>query len=321
MNAFVSICIFLIVLFLYIHTVAQLKRSEDLEIYEMDYLNNKNLQEICDMKQPVLFDYKTIFPDFFENVTFENVSKQGSFDVKIKETEDYWKNENSVDFVVLPSQSSQTLMRSDTNSRYFSENNQDYIDESGFSKYYSENNSYLKPDYTFITKYDLITGSGNCTTPMRYHTNYRHFLCVNSGKITVKMTPWKSVKYLDIVKDYDNYEFFSRINVWNPQKEYLNAMEKMKFLEFDVNPGFILYVPPFWHYSIKFSDSTENLVCGFTYNSIMNCFANVPNYGLYYLQQSNIKKKVAKTMNIGEKSIPIEESSPPSQNNDASVSI
>jgi hypothetical protein len=33
----------------------------------------------------------------------------------------------------------------------------------------------------------------------------------------------------------------------------------------------------------------------------MNCISNIPNYGLYYLQQSNIKKRVAKVLEIPEK--------------------
>ena len=55
MSSIVNIILFVIVLVLYLHIVHQLKTSEDLEIYEMDFTTNTHLQEVCDVKQPVMF--------------------------------------------------------------------------------------------------------------------------------------------------------------------------------------------------------------------------------------------------------------------------
>ena len=301
MNVLINVFIFILVLFLYIHVNHQFKRSEDLEIYEMDYTTNKNLQEICELKQPVLFEYKPFHPEFFDNVTVDVIEQQSALDVKIKDVNDYWNETANVDYVVLPLQSARTLMTTDTRSNYFTENNEEFVNEAGLYNDFFENNFYLKPDLTVQTKYDILMGSNGAITPLRYHTNYRQFFCVNSGKIHVKMTPWKSSKHLSPTKDFENYEFRSPINVWKPQREYANRMDKLKFLEFDVHEGFVLYVPPFWWYSIKFSNQNDNLVTGITYNSVMNCISNIPNYALYYLQQSNIKKRVAKVLEIPEK--------------------
>jgi len=124
------------------------------------------------------------------------------------------------------------------------------------------------------------------STPMRYHTEYRNFICVRSGKIQVKMTPWKSRKYLYPVSDYEHYEFRSPVDVWTNNSD-------CKFLEFDVDTGFVLYVPPYWFYSIKYAaDDTE--LYGFYYNSLINCVANIPNWCMYYLQQQNTRYKVLK---------------------------
>jgi hypothetical protein len=112
------------------------------------------------------------------------------------------------------------------------------------------------------------------------------------------MTPWKSQKYLSPINDYENYEFRSPVNVWSPQPKYKSDVSKIKFLEFDVMPGFMLYIPPYWWYSIKFSDSSETLITGFTYNTIMNCVANLPKWSLYYMQQHNTKNRIAKTIPI-----------------------
>ena len=294
MKGFISFLIFLIILFLYIHIIHQLKTSEDLEIYEMDYNTNSQLQEVCDVKQPVLFEFQSIYPDIFENLSKEEIfSKYGTYDVKIKDNRDYNSENLPIDYVVLSLQSSQNLVDSDPGSHYFSENNEELVDESGLSTVYKELDTYLKPAFTLQTKYDIMFGSQNAHTPLRYHLNYRQFFIVKSGRITVKMTPMKSKKYLKPIKDYDNYEFRSPINVWNPQPEYLHEMDKLKFVEFDVYAGHVLYIPAYWWYSIKYDKDT--IVYAATYNSVMNCVAHTPQWILYFLQQHNIYKKIAKT--------------------------
>uniref|UniRef100_A0A6C0ER79 Cupin-like domain-containing protein n=1 Tax=viral metagenome TaxID=1070528 RepID=A0A6C0ER79_9ZZZZ len=300
MHFFISFLIFLIILFLYIHIIHQLKTSEDLEIYEMDYATNSQLQEVCDVKQPVLFEFQSIYPCIFENLSKEEIfSKYGSYDVKIKDTRDYVKCTESVDYVMLSLQSSQNLVESDSGSHYFSENNEELVNESGLSSEYKELDIYLKPSFTLQSKYDIMFGSQNTATPLRYHLNYRQFFIVKSGKIHVKMTPMKSKKYLKPIKDYDNYEFRSPINVWNPQPEYLHEMDKLKFLEFDVHAGHVLYIPAYWWYSIKYEK--DAFIYSATYNSVMNCLAHLPQWVLYFLQQHNIYKKLAKTKNLEEK--------------------
>jgi hypothetical protein len=296
MHFFVSFLVFLIILFLYIHIINQLKTSEDLEIYEMDYSTNSQLQEVCEVKQPVLFEFQSIYPDIYENLTKEEIfSKYGSYDVKIKDTRDYNQSTESIEYVVLSLQSSQSLVESDSGSHYFSENNEELVHESGLSSEYKELDAYLKPSFTLQSKYDIMFGSQNTATPLRYHLNYRQFFIVKSGKIHVKMTPMKSKKYLKPIKDYDNYEFRSPINVWNPQPEYLHEMDKLKFLEFDVHAGHVLYIPAYWWYSIKYSNEKDTIIYSATYNSVMNCVAHLPQWVLYFLQQHNIYKKIAKT--------------------------
>jgi hypothetical protein len=297
MTFFISFLIFLIILFLYIHIINQLKTSEDLEIYEMDYSTNSQLQEVCEVKQPVLFEFQSVYPDIYENLSKEEIfSKYGSYDVKIKDTRDYNQSTESIDYVVLSLQSSQNLVESDSGSHYFSENNEELVNESGLSSEYKEIDTYLKPSFTLQSKYDIMFGSQNTATPLRYHLNYRQFFIVKSGKIHVKMTPMKSKKYLKPIKDYDNYEFRSPINVWNPQPEYLHEMDKLKFLEFDVHAGHVLYIPAYWWYSIKYEK--DAFIYSATYNSVMNCIAHLPQWVLYFLQQHNIYKKIAKTKNL-----------------------
>jgi len=302
MTFYLNILLFLIILFLYIHIVHQYKRSEDLEIYEMDYSTNDNLQEVCDVKQPVLFEYQSVNPEFFNKITYDTLSEDqySNIDIKVKDINDYWNSDDAIDYIVLQYQTGINLMRTDPKSKYFTENNEDFLEDSGLLKIMQSNDTNIKPGFTALSKYDICTASKETVTPLRYHTYNRHFLCVNTGKIRVKMTPWKTTKYLYQNKDFENYEFRSPINVWKPQKKYMHEMDKIKFLEFEVQQGHMLFVPPYWWYSIQYTSEVDALVCTFTYSSVMNCISNLPNLTKYYLQQHNIKKRIAKTLELNE---------------------
>ena len=276
--------------------VHQYKKSEDMEIYEMDYASNTQLHDVCNIKQPVLFQYKDINPSFFEELDHEHLDILESHDVKIKDIRDYYNENDSVDYTVMTYRSAETLMNSDTKSSYFTENNFNIVDDAGLLKTFQNNDTYLKPPLTVVSKYDILTGSKEAHTPLRYHINERYMLCVMTGKITVKMTPWKSCKYLYPNKDYDMFEFWSPINVWKPQRKYFNEMDKMKCLEFEVNAGHVLCIPPYWWYSIKYDKNPETVLTSFTYNTVMNCIANIPDASLYFMQQQNIKTRVSKTI-------------------------
>jgi hypothetical protein len=289
----------MIILFVYIHINDQYKKSEDLEIYEMDYVSNAGLQNICNVKQPTIFDFRQIYPDIFSKLEKrEHFEKFENIDVKVKDVLDYWNpTATSIDPIILPIQSFQTLMKSDPKSHFFMEDNQDFLEETELLPEIRELDAYLKPSFSIRSKYDLITGSNSCITPLRYHTDYRRYMIVASGKISVKMTPWRSRKHLHPVIDYDNYEFFSKLNPWMPQKEYLNDMDKLKFLDFEVAAGNVLYIPPFWWYSIKFT-TNDTQVVSISYQTVMNIFSNIPDICRYYLQFHNTKVKISRTLDI-----------------------
>ena len=298
MHYIIGIIIFVIIFIMYSHITNQYKRSEDLEIYEMDYENNSQLQEICDVKQPVIFEFETILPSVFTsaNAGLENLSNSyGQEMLNVKDTKDYTKSgkNDSIDGVHITCANARKLFLKDAGSHYYTENNGEFLEETGLIEKIQQVDTYLKPRFTVNTKYDYITGSPKTCTPLRYHYDYRHYYVVTSGKISVKMTPWKSCKYLHPIKDYDNYEFRSTFNTWEtPAPE----MEKVRFLEYVVEKGSVLYIPPYWWYSIQFSDDTS--IYAVTYNSLMNVIAYIPQWFLYFIQQQNIYKKVVKTMEL-----------------------
>lgn len=298
MNFLTTICIFILILFFYVYIMDQFKKSEDLDIYEMDFSHNAHLQEVCDIRQPVLFHFRPIHPKFFQDISPIHIAKYGSYDVKIKDAHDYYKDHriehSHVDAVALSLSSSMKLLENDNASHFFSENNDEFLEESGLLKSLKTLDDFLKPSFNVNSQYDLMFGSRGAVTPLRYHTDYRRFISVSSGNIRVKMTPWKSSKYLHSMKDYENYEFRSAVHPIIPQPEYAIDFDKTKFLEFDVLAGYVLYIPPYWWYSIQYLDDPATFVCGISYNTMMNCVSNVWDLTIYWLQQQNITKKITK---------------------------
>ena len=292
MEFYFTFIIFIIVLFLYVHIIGQYKKSEDLEIYEMDYVSNANLQEVCNIKQPVLFEFKNVNSDIFTDLDLEILQKHETYDVKVKDTNDV------SDYVMLKYGSFKGLIDTDAKSHFITEGNHEFIEDAGLYSEFAELNAYLKPNFTVETKYDILMGSKDSATPLRYHTNERQFIIVSSGKIHLKMTPWKSRKYLHPIIDYDNYEFRSPINAWDNTKnaDYMKDVDKLKYLEFDVMAGYILYIPPYWWYSIKYSSEPDTLALGATYNSVINIMANAHDIARYYIQQQNTVTKVTRTL-------------------------
>ena len=116
MSTISNIVLFVVVLLCYIHITEQHKKSEDLEIYEMDYNSNPELQEVCNLKQPITFVYENMDDSlinlFINNEYFKQIS-----DLKVKNINDYWSETDSVDFN-MPTETALSLFNTDSESQY-----------------------------------------------------------------------------------------------------------------------------------------------------------------------------------------------------------
>lgn len=289
MDTLYAIIIFILMLILYSQIMFQLKKGDDMEIYEIDYTNITDLNKSANLKQPIIFEFSNFVSTLNDYSLKFLAAEYGSFDVFIKEPEDYHLD-RPVNTVVIDLAAAESLVKTDTSSKYYSNQNQSLIYETGLDKYFKQLDKYLQPMFSVFSKYDVMFGSSGTTTPLTYHTNERRFIYVNGGKISVKMTPWRSNKYMVVNKDYENYEFASPLNVWNPQDNYRTGFQKMKFLDFVIHSGNILYIPPFWYYSIKIEDD-DGLLYTMDYGSPMNILSNTINLG-HYFYETMIPKKV-----------------------------
>lgn len=295
MRIIISLCIFCVVLFLYLHIQFHLKTGEDLEMYEVDDPSKDRLEEICDLRQPVLFDFdcQNIMKTCNRNYLASNYH---AFDVKIRNVKE--QDDNADLYMALPLHIAVKLFDEDKSACYISENNVDFLEESSVIKHMRYNDEFLRPSMVSNCNYDILLSSANTCTPFRYEINYRNYLLLTQGSAQIKLAPPHSAKYLRPIYDYENFEFRSPMDPWFPQANYMADFNKIKCLEFTLLPGKTLYLPAYWWYSIKFEENTS-IAC-FNYRTYMNNLAITPYVFLHALQIQNVKRNIAKKIDINE---------------------
>jgi hypothetical protein len=287
MNLLIAILIFIVILFLYIHIQEQYKKSEDLEVYEMDYSSKEHLHRVCAMKQPILFQY-VIPEDVLKEIN--DIGSIGEQELEIWDIRDYQTKPESF---LLPYKSFENLVKSDPKGVYFSRKNQDWLEDCGGLEHIRIFDEVWKPILSANSSYDLWMGSEKAHTPLQYHMDDHLYLYVTKGKISVKMTPWRSRKFFEVVKDFENYEFYAKGNPWISE----GTTQGVRWLDFEVVEGYVLYIPSWWWFSIRFS-SADCRVVGSTYQTFGNILAHIPDWTRYYYQYHNTKQIVTKTLNI-----------------------
>ena len=291
MHLIYIILIFCIVLFLYLHVYAQLKTSDDLEIYEIDYPSKDKLEEICDLRQPVLFDYMN--ERLLESCRRAAIlDTYGAFDVKIRNIKQPIANAEENLYVPLAFSNALNVVKEDADTKYLVENSSDFLEETGLLKSYKYNDAFIRPYMVSQCAYDFLMAAENTQTPFRYELNFRNYFLVTEGTVKVKLAPPKSSKYLYPVNDYENFEFSSQINPWHIQSQYKADFDKIKCLDVTVKKGQILFLPAYWWYSIEFGKDAS--VCSFKYKTYMNTVAIFPQLVMKLLQTQNVKRNNVK---------------------------
>ncbi len=269
MNILISLLTICVVIVIYMHVVYQLKTSNDLEIFELDFPNKSKLEDVCDLRQPLLFNYDE---ENIRHFSLTSLAEYNAFDVTVYDAS----------YVSIPKRFDTAIKLFETTG--FSANNSDFLHETMAKRYYLNTDSYLRPPMVSSIYYDLLFGSVGATTRLEYSTHYRNYLYVSNGSVTIKLTPPRNTKYLNMVKDYGSQENYSLLNPWQSQ------IDKVKFLEITIPKGKMIFIPSYWWYSLKFEK--DACVCVFKYKTIMNIIATMPDIFIGILQRQNTKVKI-----------------------------
>ena len=297
MTDYLFYIVFFVCLFLYLHISVHYRKGEDLELFETDYVSPEALNESCQTLQPLLVlgvRGVSALPNV-QQLTDGN----GSYEACLRDMRDFLPCSCSssrvgdgdggisgitgddlvagLKPVCLPMSGILNILSSNVEEgRYISEGNSEYLEEAGvYKKVRHWGEDRFSPSYNVWTKLDVWMGNKGAFTPLRVHRFYRQYLVPRGpGILTVKMTPWKSRKYLHAVRDDMMLETLSPIVPWGvPREDQKDSRSRLKFLEFVVKEGNVLYIPPFWWYSVEFS-GPNMAVYSYTYVSAMNWLAN-----------------------------------------------
>uniref|UniRef100_A0A6C0HUA3 Cupin-like domain-containing protein n=1 Tax=viral metagenome TaxID=1070528 RepID=A0A6C0HUA3_9ZZZZ len=277
---------FFLVIFLYIHILQQYKYSDEKDVYEMDYIDNTNLQQSCQLLQPIVFSTYEILPKLpsLDDAVGEVGTEHLSLGIM---------DETSTKYATpIPYQLAMNLLQDSTTKNYYSEHNETLLLQAApeFLEKIQELDSFLQPPFTVQSHHDICIGAKGSYTPCRYHVNSRKFMVIQTGKITVKMAPWKKyAKNLHEIRDYELGEYRSNMNVWNPKEHHRREFDKIEFLEFDVDAGNILYIPSYWAYSIQYQEACTVMV-EYTYRTLFNRLAFLGESTRIWLQRQNTYK-------------------------------
>lgn len=293
MKTLFSILIFCIVLFIYLHINFHLRTSNDLEVYEIDQPSKDKLEEICDLRQPVIFDYNV--EGLINECNINNIEKNyGAFDIKVRNVKEY--DDVSELYLPLTLNTGREIFRKDKEERYLSENNFEFLEETSLIKSMRYNDNFLRPYSVSNCIYDVLFSSTNTKSILKYELNYRNYFLVTQGSVKIKLIPPKSSRYLYTIKDYDNFEFLSPVNPWDVQTQFKADFDKLKTLEVTLRKGQIIFIPAYWWYSIWFEDNTS--LVSFKYKTYMNNIAISNHLLVNMLQNQNVKREIAKKKDI-----------------------
>lgn len=292
MTDYLFYIVFFVCLFLYLHISVHYRKGEDLELFETDYVSPEALNESCQTLQPLLvLGVRGV--GSLPNV-HQLTDANGSYEACLRDMRDFLPCSSSSGVgdgngiggddlvaglkpICLPMSGILNILSSNVEEgRYISEGNSEYLEEAGvYKKVRHWGEDRFAPSYNVWTKLDVWMGNKGAFTPLRVHRFYRQFLVPRGpGILTVKMTPWKSRKYLHAVRDDMMLETLSPIVPWGaPREDQKDSRSRLKFLEFVVKEGNALFIPPFWWYSVEFS-GPNMAVYSYTYVSVMNWLAN-----------------------------------------------
>jgi len=288
----IFLIVFSLTLFFYLHIHFHKRISNDLEIYDINNPSKDKLEEVCDLKQPVIFS----------NCLEENLAhsiicqKFESYDVNVR-NDKYIIEKTDGEELFLNNTLKNVLkmLKNDKNRNIIVENNMEFLHETLINKIYNKNGNFLKPYFTFYKKYDYVFGSENSTTVLKYDVYYRNFFQIVQGNVRIKMCSPKNKKLLYELKDYENYEFVSPINPWDVQNEYKETNSKIKWLDITLTKDDVIFIPAYWWYSFELTN--DAVLARYSYNSYISSLSVINHNLLYFLQNQNIKRITEPTLN------------------------
>jgi hypothetical protein len=297
MNFLYAILVFFLVGLLYSHLVQEFAptdhdstSSSPIEVYELDYIDPLHFQEVCRVRQPVVILDPPAFPSTLPSL-HECAQQFPKQTLCVKNRMDFPEDTQGID---VPFHTAMGNLFVDSKSateasNYFTEDNgPGFLRATGLDRILSkEADPVLAPPMIMHRACDWLTGGAGVTTPLRYHTYSRKYLRVIEGpSVHIKLIPRSH--FFHERCDYDTYTFVSEVDPWEARGKHQTDMNRLvdmgRVAEIELHCGQMLYLPPYWWYSIRYPSSGTVLV-EHTYATYMNRLASVGDLARHWLQK------------------------------------
>lgn len=264
--------VFIIVLFIYLHVQFQLSTSSEEKIYDVEFGHNKRIDDVFDLKQPVVLHTTTnsricgnnnlYIQDFFNKRSL--LSAFGEKEVCVLDN----TSEDINTIVSSTMKSANDLFNADKKGIYYTESNKEIIDNldkfklAALTSYYT----FLKPPLCSNTIYDIIFGSEHVTTIAKYSIMFRNYFLVTVGEVEIRLVTPDNVQSEHTISKYETFEYVSKNNLWD-------TTETPNSINVVLKKGECMYIPPYWLYSFKLSK--DAVIVSSRYNSYLTEVATI----------------------------------------------
>lgn len=212
MEWFLFFIVFTLTFFMYIHMCHHLKKVNDIDIYDMGFINKKSLEEVCVLRQPVTFLLEEYVLENFFNLQ-ELVDRFSNMKIDIYDT-------TSTDIIpiAIPISIKDALKLFNKKKDYISYNNNSFAEDTLSKSKLQRLDKFLSPPLSIYSQYDVWLGTEDKKLPIKSESFYREYIYVTSGNIEcLLITP-------------------------NQEKKQLILLKKSE----------VLFIPPYWSYEITF---------------------------------------------------------------------
>jgi hypothetical protein len=262
MRSIIYITIFLLCIVLYIHIYYHLKVSDEENIFEIDYTDKVNLEEVCDLRQPFTMEIENTL-----NMKSEQLKSRLNIVHQKRQKEEKGTTEND------DADKSDKNEDNDIVTKIYSEHNKEILSDETIQTSIKSFEKTIIPEFTIQNVYDILVSDDNFSTPFVSNFNHRNYLYFSEGNATIQFV---SHKHNDKLEHHLDYELLQKVSTDVPSR-----VKGVTIKSINVKAGEFVYIPPRWWYSVNFK--SRSLVVKFQYKTVMNIIAHTPMYIYSYI--------------------------------------
>ena len=234
MNYLIHLCVFIIVLIVYLHIQTHFKSADGKEVFELDGFIETRIDDVLDLKQPVVFRTRfdaSLGDDINIYAILRAIPK---VDASIVDAVNGTRVDVSLESFVK-------LQKVTSDTHYYSDGNKQIIQKlpKEIRTRISSYHELLVPHLVCSTQYDLMFGTDGGISSMRRHVSHRTYYTVTNGTVNAKLIH---------PDDLSNIEFScmpnvvpdSMTSIISPGQSIPNAKDVILYT------GQTLFVPPYW---------------------------------------------------------------------------